>query len=487
MNNDNINKKSDSFNFTDVVKKINSDSEGTPWYKKKVSIISMSSVLGVGALATVIAVPIALTSGNTSSTVTNKDWTVSNIKSIYDLNEKYAKLIIRGEKLPPNVSSYKVFSSTITNKRGPITSVIKTQVGNDVQLGFNDSTLVATTKYEVVIDGHSTPIIEQHILQPIINIGTQPTSQTIASTETNKRVTLTVAATVQNQISGKSLTYQWQNSDRNDVSSFENISSATSASYEVDATSFPDATKKYYRCVVSYEHTEAKPSSTVFVEKAAGTVTPPPPVVTPAEAIAAFNKKPKDEKLNAYNSIMANTTNNTAIKDYFLKNAGMSKFFNENVLSPNSSSPQELSNYNTFKNFLPTYNISNISASEPIFKPSTGDNFLSIKAIEDDKGSNVDKPDNIYCSQQIESVLPSLLAYNFYSALKSSITNVTMSNDYSITMTISNPEKNFSFILIRSDLTTSRLNYKSTIKFSNTTLFPGMSDFVKTNILKLKA
>ncbi|MEG0123908.1 MAG: hypothetical protein RR665_00245, partial [Malacoplasma sp.] len=76
MNNNNVNKTSGSFNFNDVVKKIKTEPEGTPWFKKKVSIISMSSVLGVGALATVIAVPIALTSGNTSSAVT-KDWTVS--------------------------------------------------------------------------------------------------------------------------------------------------------------------------------------------------------------------------------------------------------------------------------------------------------------------------------------------------------------------------------------------------------------------------
>ncbi|MEG1354143.1 MAG: hypothetical protein RSC65_04280, partial [Malacoplasma sp.] len=227
-----------------------------------------------GALATVIAVPIALTSGTTVT----KDWTVSGIKSIYDLNAHYAKLIISGTKLPTHPSSYKVLSSTIKNARGPITSNIKlTQVTGGVQLGFDDSTLVASTIYKVVIDGDSTPIeTEQHILQPVINIGTQPIDHTIASGTTSKKVTLTVAATVQNQINGKSLTYQWQNSDRNDVSSFENISSATSASYEYDATHDPVSTKKYFRCVVSYEYTEAKPSSSVYVEKATGSYNQPP-------------------------------------------------------------------------------------------------------------------------------------------------------------------------------------------------------------------
>ncbi|MEG0873634.1 MAG: hypothetical protein RSG48_06790 [Clostridia bacterium] len=208
--------------------------------------------------------------------------------------------------------------------------------------------------------------------------------------------------------------------------------------------------------------------------------------MTQDQAIVTFNNKTKDEKLTAYNTIMANATNNIAIKKYILESGGMSKFFNENVQMP-SDSTGFLNDYNTFKTFLPKYNISNISASKPIFKPSTGDNFLSIKAIADGNDENNNNPDiNMYCSQQIDSVLSSYFAYNFYSALKSSITNITLNSDLSFSMTVSNLEKNNSFILIRHDYTTVRLKYKPTIKFSNETLFPGMSEFVKKSILNLK-
>ncbi|MEG0873635.1 MAG: hypothetical protein RSG48_06795 [Clostridia bacterium] len=103
--------------------------------------------------------------------------------------------------------------------KGPITSNITVDVvvGDKlvpdsvevVQLRFNDSTLVEDTKYQVEINGYSTPIKPgQHILQPVINIGTQPTSQTIAADVASKKVTLTVVATVQNPISSQELQYQ---------------------------------------------------------------------------------------------------------------------------------------------------------------------------------------------------------------------------------------------------------------------------------------
>ncbi|MEG1354130.1 MAG: hypothetical protein RSC65_04210, partial [Malacoplasma sp.] len=63
------NKSNEPINFDNIIKNLSSDSKvsNTPWFKKKASIIAMSSTLGVGALATIIAVPIALTSGSTSS------------------------------------------------------------------------------------------------------------------------------------------------------------------------------------------------------------------------------------------------------------------------------------------------------------------------------------------------------------------------------------------------------------------------------------
>ncbi|MEG2922191.1 MAG: hypothetical protein RR803_00005 [Malacoplasma sp.] len=285
MNNNNVNKTSGSFNFNDVVKKIKTEPEGTPWFKKKVSIISMSSVLGVGALATVIAVPIALTSS----------------------------------------------SST------------------------ND----------------------------------------------------------------------------------------------------------------------------------------------PTEAITAFNKKSKDDKLKAYNSIMANPTNNTAIKEYFIKQGGMSKFFNENVEEITSGSDKVT--YDAFKAFLPTYKGATVSDGgtnyDVQYTPTNGDNFLAIKAIGKQAGSNTVNYDDstnstdVYCSHGLFA--NNIGRYTFYSPILSSVTNVTMNSDFSIAVALSTDSniKNMAFRLIASttDTTLRYIPYKTTIQFSDTTLFPGMSEFVKKSILNLTA
>ncbi|MEG1353911.1 MAG: hypothetical protein RSC65_02990, partial [Malacoplasma sp.] len=272
MNNNNVNKTSGSFNFNDVVKKIKTEPEGTPWFKKKVSIISMSSVLGVGALATVIAVPIALTSSSSTNDLT--------------------------------------------------------------------------------------------------------------------------------------------------------------------------------------------------------------------EAITAFNKKSKDDKLKAYNSIMANPTNNTAIKEYFIKQGGMSKFFNENVEEITSGNDKAI--YDTFKAFLLTYKgatVSNDGKNYDVeYTPTNGTDFLKIKAIGKTLTSsnnvsintNIDESTestNIYCTHGLFAT--NIGRYTFYSPIISSVTNVTMNNDFSIAVALSTDSniKNMAFKLIASatDTTVRYIPYKTTIKFSDTT------------------
>lgn len=56
-----------SENTTITEQKTQTPNEGVkPWYKKKNTIIAISSILGAGVLATVIAVPIALTSKTTN-------------------------------------------------------------------------------------------------------------------------------------------------------------------------------------------------------------------------------------------------------------------------------------------------------------------------------------------------------------------------------------------------------------------------------------
>lgn len=86
-------------NFSNVIKNLSPNSQkDLPWYKRKVSIIGMSSTLGVGVLATAIAVPIVLTSNITTGTtpeipkipITPQEF---NAKPLIEKIDAYNKLI----------------------------------------------------------------------------------------------------------------------------------------------------------------------------------------------------------------------------------------------------------------------------------------------------------------------------------------------------------------------------------------------------------
>lgn len=59
-----------------------------PWYKKRASIIAMSSTLGVGALVTIIAIPIVLTNKSSSTTNPNDNIDPNILKKINDFNNQ---------------------------------------------------------------------------------------------------------------------------------------------------------------------------------------------------------------------------------------------------------------------------------------------------------------------------------------------------------------------------------------------------------------
>jgi hypothetical protein len=88
-------------------------------------------------------------------------------------------------------------------------------------------------------DGDSLPPL------PVITIGTQPTGQSVTEGNT---ATFTVSASV----SGTStLSYQWQKAEAEANTTFTDISGATSATYETDATVALDDNGDFYRVVVS--------------------------------------------------------------------------------------------------------------------------------------------------------------------------------------------------------------------------------------------
>ncbi|MEG0991926.1 MAG: hypothetical protein RSE26_01765 [Malacoplasma sp.] len=466
-------------------------SENTPWYKKKSSIIAMSSTLGVGALATVIAVPVALTSNNTTDTNTGIVTSV-NVKNVYDLTNKSVRLIIsgtyEGKNLPTELTSYKIFSDSSRNAKASIQNITLTIIAKQIHLKFNDQSLTASTKYQVAINDSKPISVKESFAQPVINIGTQPSNK-IAS-DTSQVVTLSVNATIANPI-GEQTTpnYQWYMSDTNDANnatSWELINGARSSEYPYDATNLTTSTKKYFRCLISYQYTDIMASNVVSVEKQ--TTSTGPTTEQIAAAVTTFNAKTKDEKLKLYNDIMANTSNNTKIKDYIMKQGGMGKFFTTNATAPTNGN--DLASFNFFKAFLTTYNTSIISSTNPIFTPTNGEPFMNIKGVKE--GSNNMNTTSTYVTHDLSAITNSAFSsYSFYSPTSASISDITMSNDFSISMTLTTSDVSNNFIFKIISIATNKkewdINYKSTITFNNSTLFPGMSEYVKTNILSLKA
>ncbi|MEG2198464.1 MAG: hypothetical protein RRZ34_01245, partial [Malacoplasma sp.] len=90
------------------------------------------------------------------------------------------------------------------------------------------------------------------VVQPVIEINSQPASVNAAFAETN--ATLSVSASILHGVSGQRLTFQWQISD-NESSGFTNINGATTPTYNyASIQNITAGSKKYFRCVISSSH-----------------------------------------------------------------------------------------------------------------------------------------------------------------------------------------------------------------------------------------
>ncbi|MEG1146900.1 MAG: hypothetical protein RSE21_05655 [Bacilli bacterium] len=207
-------------------------------------------------------------------------------------------------------------------------------------------------------------------------------------------------------------------------------------------------------------------------------------VVTPSisekekAAIDAFNKKEISQKIDLYNSIMANSSNNTAIKNYIHKgndgiNNAMSTFVRLNVKIPTDSAITAI--FNGIKTELQKPNFLTIA--------NMNGEFLNIRGVL--QSSNNFNDTSRYLQQAMTLNNNNGGVFSFYSPIKTKIVNVEMLDNFSIKMTLPNDQSNVAFSFKDQYGQDKLFYYKQEIIFSESMLFPGMSEFVKKNILEI--
>ncbi|MEG2463806.1 MAG: hypothetical protein RSA87_01240, partial [Malacoplasma sp.] len=210
-------------------------------------------------------------------------------------------------------------------------------------------------------------------------------------------------------------------------------------------------------------------------------------------AIAKFNEQTPDTKIDAYNK-MATDKNNDILT--YIKGVGMGHFYDENASKQISTvSPNSGSSPGVFANFEKLLNSSALFANSDLqFKPG----FLTIKGKLKNTAQviyvNLNDESNYCISFNNAATTPSNIpTYYFYSPIKDSISDVLLTLDekgaLSMTMNLTNHTTNAIFYLqdhsAQSLLATPHLvSYKDVITFNDKTLFPGMSEYIKTVLLK---
>ncbi|MEG1821087.1 MAG: hypothetical protein RR201_02460, partial [Malacoplasma sp.] len=268
-------KSSKPVNLIKDLSSINKDND-IPWFKKKGSIIGISATLGAGALATIIAVPIALT----SSDQIRKVGEIRKVVNFYDINKKTAKLVVTGSELPQDKTLYEV--SRITSSRAIIlvdpnlidlVSINK----EEINLNFTDSTVNSNSVYQVKLNNGSLngSVVQssESVPKRKIDITTQPQNHTIPVSSTETSVSLTVVANIIDHtgqpIAGIEPTYQWKMANDNSLieSDWYTIPNATMSTYAYDAKGLGTNEKRYFKCVVSDKYADSSTTETAFVTK----------------------------------------------------------------------------------------------------------------------------------------------------------------------------------------------------------------------------
>ncbi|MEG2464366.1 MAG: hypothetical protein RSA87_04220, partial [Malacoplasma sp.] len=268
-------KSSKPVNLIKDLSSINKDND-IPWFKKKGSIIGISATLGAGALATIIAVPIALT----SSDQIRKVGEIRKVVNFYDSTKKTAKLVVTGSELPKDKTLYEV--SRITSSRAIIlvdpnlidlVSINK----EEINLNFTDSTVNSNSVYQVKLNNGSLngSVVQssESVPKRKIDITTQPQNHTIPVSSTETSVSLTVVANIIDHtgqpIAGIEPTYQWKMANDNSLieSDWYTIPNATKSTYRYDVSGLVANEKKYFKCVISDKYADSSTTEVAFVTK----------------------------------------------------------------------------------------------------------------------------------------------------------------------------------------------------------------------------
>ncbi|MEG2198378.1 MAG: hypothetical protein RRZ34_00790 [Malacoplasma sp.] len=383
-------------------------------------------------------------------------------------------------------SSYKVDNATTTKK------YYKCEISSE-----NAETITSNVVY---VERSQAPVVPPPPIQitPILSFIIQPSSVTVPYSNEENIATLNVAVDVANPVDGVQPSYKWYISD-NGNTGWTLIANTNQSTYTHDVSSLPELVKKYFKCEVNYDRATPITSNVAYVQR--GLSTGPTPDEIRA-AITAWNNKDFDVKTKEFNSLMASPTNNEKIKNYMLKQnsigyPGIAYFFAANTTPPLDNASQHYRDaQNGLLDAFKKYNIDNIAA-KPIFADN-GNNFMSLKGIFNPK-----KPpqhqvlphtpiDNIneesrYLYHDISSLGTYVREYNFFSVETGSY-DINIQSDF--TLKLSNFKWQSNFIISGSAMDANHtpfyLRYNSDILMNNATLFPGLTEFVKTTLLKLE-
>ncbi|MEG2464207.1 MAG: hypothetical protein RSA87_03410, partial [Malacoplasma sp.] len=210
-----------------------------------------------------------------------------------------------------------------------------------------------------------------------------------------------------------------------------------------------------------------------------------------ADAIQKYNWRDSAEKTQEFNDAIVVSTIKTKIKDHMLKNGGMGNYFTSNIeeIADNASS-QEREARNALQELFNNYNIDNIS-TKPVFT-NNGDDFMTLKGtfrtpttpvlpgVSKDNLTEVSK----YLSHDVSSVSSKIANYEFYSVETDSV-EIEILPDLTLKLSIWRSTPNFVIKFSTKDNKTYYIRFSWYVSLNDSTFFPGLTEFVKTKLLKL--
>ncbi|MEG2198380.1 MAG: hypothetical protein RRZ34_00800, partial [Malacoplasma sp.] len=368
-------------------------------------------------------------------------------------------------------STYKVDNATTTKK------YYKCEISAQ-----NAQTITSNVVY---VERTQAPVVPPPPATPVLSFRTHPANVTVPYVETT--TTLTVAVDVANPTNGVQPSYKWYNSD-NQNGSWSLINNATQASYTYNVSSLAHSVKKYFKCEVNYDRATAITSNVAYVQR--GVPAGPTPEQIQA-AIVEWNRKDVEQQTLEFNEAIVVSTIKTKIRDHMLKNGGMGNYFTSNIeeIADNASS-QEREARNALQELFNNYNIDNIS-TKPIFT-NNGDDFMTLKGtfrtpttpvvpgISKDNLTEVSK----YLSHDVSSASSKIANYEFYSVEKESF-GIEILSDLTLKLSIWRSDPNFMIKFSTKDNKTYYIRFNWIVSLNDSTFFPGLTEFVKTTLLKL--